>query len=184
VSDQPPEVNKEKSALLAGDENERLSWQGILKESEDDEYPAQFIATDGRLIFSLGSGHFKDIGFDHVESVEVAANDESETKGVNPDSIIAVGFVLTAIGFGSMFITGFSTFAVLAGLCFIGLGAMAIWFGKDNYDELKDDLEVIEYTNYHVLLRTTAESPFSQPIYFETTENIGPELSKLVQENR
>lgn len=184
MSSQSPSINQETESFLAEDEVEQLSWQGILKESEDEEYPAQFVATNSRLIFSLGGGHFKDIGLNHVESVEVAANEEYETKGTDPDDIIALGVVSAVIGAISMFAGGFSGLATLAGLCFIGLGGYGIWHAKGNYQQLKDEVEVVEYTSHHILLRTSAESPFAKPIYIETKENVGPKLSKLVQENQ
>lgn len=179
-----PAKEQESDSLLAEDEEQRLEWEGILNQGEEEEYPAIFVASDSRLIFSLGSGHFKDIGFNHIESVEVAADTQSETRGTDPDGIIAMGVISAFVGLGAMFMGGFSALATLTGLCLCGLGGYGIWYGKENYDRLKDELEVTEYTVYHILLRTNAESPFSRPIYIETRENVGPELSKLVQENQ
>ena len=56
--------------------------------------------------------------------------------------------------------------------------------GEKELSKTKNELSVTEYTVYHILLRTTAESPFAKPIYLETEENVGPELSKLVRESQ
>lgn len=184
VSSQYPRINQNSSTLLAENEDERLNWQGVLIESEDEEHPALFVATDNRLIYSFGEGHFKDIGFNHIESVEVAADSESRTEGTNPDVIIAMGTISAVVGVIAMVVGGFTAVATLVGLGLCGLGGLGIWYGKENYDELRSEFEVVEYTVYNILLRTAAESPFTMPIYIQTEENVGPELSRLVQENQ
>lgn len=184
MSNQSAVINQDSSSLLSESETERLSWFGVLKESDEEEYPARFVATDNRLIFSFGSGHFKDIGFNHVESVESAADNKSKTEGIDPNTIGGIGVVLAIVGIGAMFNSGFSASGMLGGLVLCGLGGVVMWYTTKNYDKMKEEMEVIEYTVYHILLQTAAESPFSRPIYIETEENVGPELSKLVQENQ
>lgn len=168
--------------ILAEDERMELSWEGKLIESEEEEYHAEFIATDDRLIFSLAGGHFKDIGFQHIESVEVMADIETETDGVDPDGIMGLGVVSVLVGIGWMATSGFSGLSVVGGLSLIGLGGYALWWGKKNYSRLQDEYEVTEHEVYNILLRTDATSPFAMPIYIKTRENVGPDLSRLVQE--
>jgi hypothetical protein len=183
VSNTQPASNSARS-FLAQDEEPQLEWQGKLIQGEDEEIPAKFVATDNRLLLSYGSGHFKDIGLKHVESVEVATDTETEVDGNDPDGIIALGVVSGIVGIGAMIFGGFSATSVLVGLALIGFGGYGVWWGKDNYDRLKEDLDVTEYEIFHIIVRTDATSPFSMPIYIETRDNVGPDLSRLVQESK
>lgn len=183
MSNRTAPAKSDVGSFLAQDEEMCLSWQGILKESEEDQYPAQFAATNNRLVFSLGGGHFKDIGFQHIESVEVGTDIQTETDGTDPDSLMAIGGLSAIVGIGAIIVGGFSALATLVGVCLLGLGALVFFNGSANYDEMKDNLEVTEYPVYHILMRTSATSPFSMPIYIETRENVGPDLSRLVQES-
>lgn len=170
------------SSFLAQDEEMELQWQGVLLEGEDEEHPAEFVATDNRLVFSFGRGHFKDIGFNHIESVETGTDIETKADGTDPDALIMIGVIAGIAGLGAMIMGGFSGFSMLAGSVLLLFGGYAIWWGKDNYDQLKEDREVTEYEVYHILLRTSATSQFHMPIYIKTTENVGPTLSRLVTE--
>ncbi len=182
-ADATPTKNKAQS-FLAEDEELQLNWEGILKKGEDEKYPAEFAVTNSRLVFSLGGGHFKDISFQHIESVEVATDIETVTDGTDPDGILGMSSVSAIVGVGAMILGGFSAISVLFGLALLGVGAYGLWYGKTNYDRLKEDLDVTEHEVYHILLRTSATSPFSVPIYIETKENVGPDLSRLVQESK
>ena len=135
MSVDPSPKRQNSDSLLAKDEKEKLNWEGILKESDDDEYPASFIATDQRLIFSLGSGHFKDIGLNHIESVEVAADENANVEGTDPDGIIGAGMVSAVVGIGAMIVGG--ALPTLVGLILVALGGYAIWWAKKNYQKLK-----------------------------------------------
>ncbi|MDS0298237.1 hypothetical protein NDI76_05740 [Halogeometricum sp. S1BR25-6] len=114
--------------------------------------------------------------------MEVGTDVQEETKGTDPDMVIAIGITFSIVGIGGAAMGGFSAVAILFGLLSLGIGSYTCHYGKSNYKELKDSYEVTEHLVYHILMRTTATSPFSMPIYIETKENIGPDLSRLVQE--
>lgn len=184
MSSNSPADKNEAHSFLAEEEEAEIQWHGKIKESEDEESPASFAATNSRLIFSFGRGHYKDIGFQHIESVEIGTDIETETNGENPDSVIGIGGTSVVIGFGIMAFGGFSFASALAGLLFIALGGFGIYYGVNNYDQLKEDYEIIESEVYHIILRTNATSPISIPMYIITKEDVGPELSRLVQESK
>lgn len=176
-----PAKNEAQSFLADGEEME-IQWRGTLIQGEDEEYPAEFVATDSRLVFSIGGGHFKDIGFQHVESVEVRTDIETETEGTPPGLLKGMGGISVVIGLGAMIVGGLSPISALVGISLIGLGVYGFWYANENYDNLIEDYEVTEHEVYHILLRTSATSPFTMPIYIETKENVGPDLSRLVTE--
>lgn len=176
-----PTPTGDANSFLASGEDLRLDWVGKLVEGEE-EYPAEFVATDNRLIMSVGGGHFKDIGYKHIESVEVGTDVETDVEGLDPDNLIVMGVIAAVVGLVAMGVGGFSLGSVLFGGGLIALGGYGVLHAKENYEDLKDSVEITEYEVFHILLRTSATSPFSMPIYIETTENIGPNLSRLVQE--
>lgn len=181
MSDEPVPEEGQEHSFLAEDESATLHWTGTLHEG-DEEFGAEFVATDDRLIYSLGEGHFRDVGFHHVESVEVTTDVETHRSGTDPDALKGIGVVLALGGLAVLYFVGSGGFAVLAGLGLVGGGIYAYWYANEHYDELADTVEVTEQEVYHVVLRTSATSPFTVPIYLETAENVGPELSRLVQE--
>lgn len=181
MTENSPALENTASSLLTEDENLRLNWKGVLKEGES-ERPTTFIATDDRLIFSHGKGHFKDIGLQHIESVEAGRDTETEFSGTDPDNYFVQGVVAVFLGFGAVIIGEFSPLATLASLFLFAFGGYSIWYGKANYDELAAEHQVSEQVIYHVQLNTSATSGFSAPIHIKTGENVGPEISKLVQE--
>lgn len=105
MSEEPVVGGREDYSFLAENEDAELNWAGTLKEGED-EYLAEFVATSNRLIFSLGGGHFKDIGFQHVESVEVATDVEKEYEGMDPNALQGLGIFLAVIGAGVLYMVG------------------------------------------------------------------------------
>lgn len=181
MSDGSTPQRRGEQSFLAENEEMELYWEGFLIDEEENEHSAEFTATNNRLVFSLGGGHFKDIGFQHIESVEVATDVVTKSEGTDPDEIIGFGGVGILAGLFGMGIGGFSALSILGGLTLIGLGGYAIFWASENYDRLEDEREVTEHQVYHILMRTNATSPFSFPIYFETMDNVGPDLSRLVQ---
>lgn len=170
-------------SFLAENEEPVLQWEGALVEDEDTKHPANFVATNSRLILSLGGGHFKDVGLEHIESVEAGAETQRETEGMKPGPLKALGGISIVMGVLAMVLGGGSGLSILAGLSFVGLGLYGIVYASNHHDEMLENFEVSEYDVYHILLKTDAASAFAMPIYIETRKNVGPELSRLVQES-
>lgn len=183
ANDVTPIDDSEAHSLLTDDEEVLLNWGGEIIEDED-EMSANFVVTGERLIFSLGGGHFRDIGLKHIESVEVSTDVETETEGMNPDAVKGAGMGLPIVGVVAMFAGGFSPFAAVSGFVLILVGAYTYWYGSSNYDRLAENHEVIERPVYHIVLRTSERSAFNMPIYLKTQDEVGTELSKLVQQSK
>lgn len=176
-----PSTQNEPSDFLANDEEMHLNFEGTLTQGEE-VLPALFVVTNNRLVISHGQGHFKDVGLQHIESVEVGTDVRREMDGTPADAGIVVGGIAALIGLGSIIISGFSPAASLFGLIVLVIGTIAIFDNIKNYEDRKEDVEVTQHTYYQILVQTNAGSPFAMPFLIETKENVGPDLSRLVQE--
>jgi hypothetical protein len=164
------------SSFLASGETLRLNWDGTLLQG-DDKYSAWFGATDSRLIYSVGPGHFGELAYNHIQTIEVGTSLENNNGPTN--ILIASGFLFIFGAMSAMF-GGFDTIPILFGLGLWILGGLAILFVKNNYEELEN----MAYIEYHIMLRTTELNPISIPIYIITKKNIGERLSKLIHESK
>lgn len=176
-------ISTTRDSLLTADEEPILEFTGTIEEGEDSS-SASFVATEERLLYSLGGGHVRDLAFEHVESVEVGTEIVTEHEGVDPDVLQVLGAFLALVGLGAAAVTGGSGAGLLVGLVLLVAGAAATWYARANYEELADSVAVTEHPEYHVLLRTSATSPFSAPLYLTTRDDAGPQLSRLVREAR
>lgn len=174
---------------LTENEEVQLQWKGALEPDERTDVQnlknqlgigtignATFVATNRRLIFLNSDGQFKDIANSHISSVEV---DKSDEPDLTPIQWVAMFGLLTAgaglLGFLGLLAIGFGASL----LSFVIGGAMfgIAWTIVDTPSEIFD---VAEKTIYEVKIITGDET--DQQIKFETEENIGANLSRIVRE--
>jgi hypothetical protein len=181
VSSSPEPIENSGRNFLAENESQKLEWTGTVKK-EENSYSADFIATNNRLILSRGEGHFKDLDLGSIESVETGVGTRTEREGISPNTTIAFSVISTLGGLGWLAFADFSVFSAILGSIFIALGLQGLRHGIGNYDALKENMDISEYRIYNVILRTSPQSKFSEPLHIETRKNIGPDLSRIIQE--
>lgn len=181
VSSRPEPTENSGRNFLAENESPQLEWSGTVKK-EESSYSADFIATNSRLILSRGEGHFKDLGLDSIESVETGVGTRTEREGISPNATLAFSIISILAGLGWLLFAGSGVLSAILGSIFIALGLHGLRHGISNYDELKENMDISEYRIYNVILRTSPQSQFSKPLHIETRENIGPDLSRIIQE--
>lgn len=168
-----------RQAALGENEVVKLQWRGMLR-TEEDKYPANFIATDNRLIYSVSKDHFKDIGLQYIESVEVSSNTESETYGIHPNHITGISALAIFLGIGAIFLWEFANFSIVIGALFMIIGGYGIYWARENHDRLIQNLETEKSEIFTIILYLNATSSNSTPVYIETHADVGPDVSKIV----
>ena len=171
------------SDVLADDETVKLTWKGIVKQDETSA-TGEFAATDRRLIYSVGSGHVTDIGYDHISSIESDTKTNPVFNWENmPDNfmVYGIGFAIAIFGGGASFAAGNILLGLILWLGGSYLGAYP--FMDEDYDS---DGLFDEEIRYRIKLKTSGDTLVqeSSPRIFISDENIGPKLSKIVQEDR
>ncbi|WP_152422298.1 UbiA family prenyltransferase [Haloarcula marismortui] len=181
MSSRPEPTENSGRNFLAENESPQLEWSGTVKK-EENSYSADFIATNSRLILSRGEGHFKDLGLDSIESVETGVGTRTEREGISPNATLTFSIISILAGLGWLLFAGSGVASAIFGSIFIALGLHGLRHGISNYDELKENMDISEYRIYNVVLRTSPQSQFSKPLHIETRQNIGPDLSRIIQE--
>ncbi|TKX84968.1 hypothetical protein EXE43_16085 [Halorubrum sp. SS5] len=169
--------------ILAETEDVELAWKGEIEQEEEESVSCDFLATDRRLMYSARVGHLKDIDYDHISSVE--SHTETNSK-LNPDldypPIFALGLVIGAIGGGLSLGSGNLLLAIVL---WIGGSLVAAYpLIAGDTDEVENPW--VEETVYKIRIRTTGDTIAQDmaPQVISTRENIGPDLSRIVQENK
>lgn len=164
-------------------ENEEIkrSWRGSVKSGDESSSTTgfnrelngtSFAATNQRLVYVNESESFKDIDYKHISSVEAEKSTEEEASPLQ--MIFIASIIGTAIGF-FMLIDG-----NLLGLLLL-LGSLGVFVLIAKMVEDPEQLfEVDEKTKYDIKLITGDEA--HTQIAFETEENIGADLSRIVRE--
>lgn len=134
----------------------------------------EFGATDKRIVYLNRDGGFKDIGFNHIISVEVNA----ETKEVLDDyqKMGAAGVFFTAFGAGSLFIepiAGLILTMVALGLTWYTIREKGGFVETFNYDK--------KTTGYKIKFITG--DGMRPEIVVKTEDNVVADLSRIVREN-
>lgn len=165
---------------LTENEEIRLQWDGKIKSglSTVSRGAVIFAATNSRLLVVTNSGSSKDIEYSHISSVEV------ETKpSYNPtfeQTGLIIGFLAITTG-PIAFVASNTNLQALIFLLYISSG---VYLLKSNWGDFAGVGDLFDFEKekvYKITLITGDEE--DNEISFQTEENIGAELSRIVRES-
>lgn len=145
-----------------------------LEDAQNQATTTKFAATTQRLLYLDGDASFKDIDYKHISSVEVDKSTEPDPTPLQTLTLISgIGFVAVT---GMALVMGEPVWLLLSLVSIAGLGYA---YSKGiSLDELGD---LNEITTYDITVITGDEA--HQQISFETEENVGADLSRIVREH-
>lgn len=164
---------------LTTNEEVRLQWDGQVKSGLTNAIKGSviFAATNMRLLAITDSGNSKDIEYSHISSVEVETSPKYSSTGTQRDLIL--GFISLFGGLLILLVAENNAQILLAGIGFI-LGLGFVVFNWDDFEGFSSLFDFEETTVYNITLITGDEE--NNQISFQTEENIGAELSRIVRE--
>lgn len=162
-------TRKEQTKQLLTDKEEiKVEWIGKIVE-EEAKNEAAFVLTNKRLIASRGEGHFRDIGLQHIESVEAGTEKEYKTDFESTNwGMVAIGAVIIAPS-ALLFEASPVLALVLSG---IGMSILLIL-----------GLEFNEQKKNKVVVNTDSSGSARESMVIETDKNIGPDISRITQQS-
>jgi hypothetical protein len=173
---------------LSADEDIKLQWKGGLKTIDDGLKSWQdkletgtnkttFAATTQRLLYINEDSSFKDIEYSHISSVEV----DKSTKPMIEELTLMEQLAMVGILIGVVGVVGIFSSAFVIGI--LGLGGSGVILGVIlmKVEDHSEFLIPSEKTTYEVRIITGDEA--HQQIEFETEENVGAGLSRIIRQH-
>lgn len=152
-------------------EDDEQSFSSML-ENQTVDATYIFGATDRRIVYLLNSGSFKDIGYEHISSIEA---DIEEEEDIDPRAGIGIcgGFLLLAGVGGISDDPGLGILLLIVGA---GLIAGAVYMDHEEEIQKRQKIKFITGDEAHQQLQVTVSS--------DASAELGAELSQILREQR